>query len=98
MVHVNGQLTLAENIADAGGLNAAFAAWKKHEMKHPSQLLPGLQNFSKEQLFFISYGNRWCGKMRADELINRVQSSPDAPDFARLLVRNTRVCAVDNGC
>lgn len=58
-LHVNGRLTLGENIADAGGLNAAFGAWKQAEADEPGQLLPGLQNFSKEQIFFISYSNWW---------------------------------------
>ena len=53
-LNVNGRLTLGENIADAGGLNAAFKAWKAVEAKKQSQLLPGLQHFSKEQMFFIS--------------------------------------------
>ncbi|KAI4197005.1 MAG: hypothetical protein LQ350_006192 [Teloschistes chrysophthalmus] len=54
-LHVNGKLTLGENIADAGGLSAAFHAWKKIEEKTSSQLLPGLQHYSKEQMFFITY-------------------------------------------
>lgn len=41
------------SIADSGGLNAAFAAWKRSEAKDPGQLLPGLQNFTKEQIFFM---------------------------------------------
>lgn len=88
LVHINGRLTLGENIADAGGLNAAFAAWKKHEAQYPSQLLPGLHNFSKEQLFFMSYGSGWCSKTRANALITRIHSNPHAPNFARLLVSN----------
>ena len=55
-LHVNGQLTLGENVADAGGLHAAFAAWQTREKKTPSQTLPGLENFTNEQLFFINYG------------------------------------------
>ena len=55
-LHVNGRLTLGENVADAGGLHAAFAAWKTRENKKPSQALPGLAKFTKEQLFFINYG------------------------------------------
>ena len=85
-LHVNGLLTLGENIADAGGLSASFAAWKAREAAHPSQLLPGLQNFPREQLFFMSYGNWWCGKTRNEEQINRIYSDPHSPTFARILV------------
>ncbi|MCJ1320379.1 hypothetical protein MMC15_005717 [Xylographa vitiligo] len=84
-LHVNGRLTLGENIADAGGVTAAFQAWKEREATSPSDLLPGLQNFSKEQLFFISYGNWWCGKTRKEQAINRVYTDPHSPNFARIL-------------
>ena len=85
-LHVNGRLTLGENIADAGGVTAAFQAWKAREAATPSDMLPGLQDFSKEQLFFISYGNWWCGKTRKEAAINRVYTDPHSPNFARILV------------
>ena len=85
-LHVNGRLTLGENIADAGGLSASFAAWKQREKDDPSELLPGLLQFTKEQLFFISYGNWWCGKTRKEELVNRIYNDPHSPEFARILV------------
>lgn len=62
-IHVNGKLTLGENIADAGGVNAAFKSWKKRDAEKPNLELPGLQGkFTKEQLFFVSYGRTWCSK------------------------------------
>ncbi|KAI9873917.1 MAG: hypothetical protein M1830_010406, partial [Pleopsidium flavum] len=84
-LHVNGRLTLGENIADAGGLTASFAAWKQREKANPGKLLPGLQNFTKEQLFFISYSNWWCGKSRKEAAINRIYLDPHAPKWARIL-------------
>ena len=86
-LHVNGRLTLGENIADAGGLNAAFGAWKAVEAQHQSQLLPGLQDFSKEQMFFISYANWWCGKSRPEAAVSAIYRDPHAPMWARILVR-----------
>ena len=85
VIPVNGYLTLGENIADAGGVSAAFAAWKAREAKHPGELLPGLQQFTKEQLFFISYGNWWCGKTRVKEMVRRIYLDPHSPTFARIL-------------
>lgn len=85
-LHVNGALTLGENIADAGGLSAAFKAWKKLEAKKPSQLLPGLQHFTRDQVFFISYAKWWCGKDRKESAINRIYQDPHAPKWARILV------------
>ncbi|KAL8712583.1 MAG: hypothetical protein Q9220_003114 [cf. Caloplaca sp. 1 TL-2023] len=85
-LHVNGRLTLGENIADAGGLSAAFHAWKKIESKQPSQLLPGLQHFSKEQMFFITYPSLFCGKMRKERAVNLIYKDPHSPAWARILV------------
>lgn len=84
-LHVNGRLTLGENIADAGGVNAAFAAWKEAEGLEREQLLPGLQSFTKEQVFFISYANWWCGKARPETAVNLVYRDPHAPTRARIL-------------
>lgn len=85
-LHVNGRLTLGENIADAGGLSASFAAWKQRELEHPAQLLPGFHDYTKEQVFFISYANFWCGKTRKEQAVNGVYRDPHSPNWARILV------------
>ncbi|KAF2710379.1 zincin [Pleomassaria siparia CBS 279.74] len=84
-LHVNGRLTLGENIADAGGLSAAFQAWKRRAHEKANKDLPGLEHFSQEQLFFVSYSNWWCGKTRKDTAINRIYTDPHAPKWARIL-------------
>ncbi|RMD39946.1 hypothetical protein DV735_g5170, partial [Chaetothyriales sp. CBS 134920] len=84
-IHVNGKLTLGENIADAGGVAAAFAAWKKRAAEKPNQHLPGLDFFTQEQLFFVNYGNWWCGKTRTQAAIERLYTDPHAPKWARIL-------------
>lgn len=83
---VNGKLTLGENLADAGGLHAAFSAWKKREAEKASKALPGLQNFTPDQLFFISYANWWCGKSTKARAVERIYTDPHAPKWARILV------------
>ena len=85
-LHVNGRLTLGENIADAGGLSASFAAWKQRELDHPAQLLPGFRDYTKEQVFFISYANFWCGKTRKEVAVERIYQDPHSPNWARILV------------
>lgn len=85
-LHVNGRLTLGENIADAGGLSASFLAWRDYEKEYPGELLPGLQGFSKDQMFFISYSNWWCGKIRKEAAIDRIYRDPHAPTWARIIV------------
>ena len=86
VLHVNGRLTLGENIADAGGLTASYHAWKKRDGSQPDPRLPGLENFSKEQLFFISYGNWWCGKTTKEAAEQAIYNDPHAPKSARIIV------------
>lgn len=84
-LHVNGRLTLGENIADAGGLSASYQAWKRRSHKKPNQDLPGLEHFTQDQLFFVTYSNWWCGKSRKENAINRIYTDPHAPKWARIL-------------
>ena len=58
MLQVNGTITLPENIADDGGLKASLLAYQtlvKNNGIEPK--LPGLEHYSHEQLFFLSYAN-----------------------------------------
>jgi predicted metalloendopeptidase len=56
---VNGQMTLRENIADNGGIREAYRAFKKMKARRGledlSPRLPGLERYSPDQLFFISF-------------------------------------------
>jgi predicted metalloendopeptidase len=53
---MNGVTTQGENMADNGGMRQAFLAYKKHVADNrPDQRLPGLQQFSPEQLFFLGF-------------------------------------------
>ncbi|KAF2153618.1 peptidase family M13 [Myriangium duriaei CBS 260.36] len=99
--YVNGRLTLGENIADAGGLSAAFQAWRAYEATEgPDSLLPGLQDFSKEQLFFLAYGLTWCGKIREEEAVRRLYTDPHSPAKWRIMgtTSNSREFREAFGC
>lgn len=67
-LHINGRLTLGENLADNGGLGESFVAWKqrydsdKESKKYNNVRLPGLDGLSPEQLFFVNFGRIWCNK------------------------------------
>ncbi|OJD29097.1 endothelin-converting enzyme [Diplodia corticola] len=63
-IHINGTLTVDENIADAGGISIAYAAWAKRQAETPNQLLPDLpqQVSSPERLFFVSFATALCSK------------------------------------
>lgn len=69
---MNGKLTLGENIADNAGLRQAFYAYKLHSNKYGKEpKLPGLENCTHEQLFFISFGHvSTCLPVKSDELFN----------------------------
>lgn len=55
---INGERTLGENIADNGGIREAFMAYQMYVDKFGrEQTLPGFENFTAEQLFFLSFGN-----------------------------------------
>ncbi|KAJ0423789.1 hypothetical protein BJY00DRAFT_278326 [Aspergillus carlsbadensis] len=84
-LHVNGRLTLGENIADAGGLTASYHAWKKRDEAHPDPQLPGLLEFTKEQIFFISYANWWCSKSTPEAAQEAIYNDPHAPKPARII-------------
>ena len=83
-LHINGRLTLGENIADAGGLSASFAAWQRRDKAKPDMLLPGFESFTKEQLFFLSYSNWWCGKVRPAQAVNYLYTDTHSPADKRI--------------
>ncbi|RMZ75140.1 hypothetical protein DV738_g5633, partial [Chaetothyriales sp. CBS 135597] len=91
-LHINGTLTLQEAIADSAGANAAFHAWKAHERTTKSQALLGLEAFSHEQIFWLSFGNFWCDKVEPEQLQHDLLTTHHAPNSVRILgtVANSR--------
>lgn len=76
-VHANGEFTLGENIADHGGLQVAFQAFKENEAAKPaSERLKTRDGFTPEQRFFLAYANVWAGNIRPEEILNRTKSDP----------------------
>ncbi|KAM3958770.1 endothelin-converting enzyme homolog [Aphomia sociella] len=67
--YLDGKKTLGENIADNGGVREALVALKRHLQRNgPEEKLPGFEDMTSEQLFFLSYGNLWCGVSTKDSL------------------------------
>ena len=69
----NGQLTLGENMADHGGLQVAFQAFKNATKDAP---LSDEDGFTPEQRFFLAYAGVWAGNIRDEEIRNRTKSDP----------------------
>jgi len=85
-VHVNGNLTSGENIGDTG-LIQAYRAWKaQYETSLHSgneYLLPGLE-FTREQLFFISFARVWARNMKPAAAVQRIRTDPHSPTQYRV--------------
>ena len=75
-VHLIGERTQGENIADLGGLKIAYAALQKALAGKPREKIDG---FTPEQRFFISYATIWRGEARPEELRLRVKVDPHSP-------------------
>jgi putative endopeptidase len=82
-VHVNGKLTLGENVADLGGLKLAFMALMDRMQEGNGQVKP-VDGFTPEQRFFISYGQGWCENYTDEALRLLAQTNPHAPTKYRV--------------
>ncbi len=69
----NGQLTLGENIADHGGLNVAFQAYKNATKDAP---LADKEGFTADQRFFLAYARLWANNIREEAIRNLTKSDP----------------------
>ncbi|NQU87912.1 MAG: M13 family metallopeptidase [Mariniphaga sp.] len=70
-VHVNGELSLGENIADFGGLTVALEAYKLSLEGKPTQ--EDIDGFTDTQRFFLAYAQLWKGLIRDKALLRLVQ-------------------------
>ncbi len=86
-LHVKGDLTLGENIADLGGVSIALAAYHLSLGAHPAPVIDG---FTGNQRFFLSWAQAWRQKSRDDELRRLVASNVHSPPVERVngVVRN----------
>ncbi len=86
--HIKGQLTLGENLGDLGGLEAAYAAYRRYVSRHGEPKV--IDGFTGDQRFFIAYAQSWQGKEREGALRSQLLSDPHSPDAFRVngIVRN----------
>ena len=79
--HINGELTLGENIADLGGLNIA---WDAYQMTDEAKANQSIDGFTPAQRFFISYGTIWRNNIRDKALERRIKEDVHSPAEARV--------------
>ncbi|UJR19267.1 hypothetical protein I4U23_022396 [Adineta vaga] len=101
-LQIQGILTQGENIADNGGLKASFYAYQKWAKENPNidKKLPGLEKYSAEQLFFMSFGHIWCSKVRDSVLAILMKSDSHSPSMYRVIGTTSNFVEFDRvfGC
>lgn len=79
-LHVNGKLTLGENLADLGGLNIAYEAFKKTEEGKSDKKIDG---FTPDQRFFLSWAQVWRLNILPDFAAQLILTDPHSPGMYR---------------
>ena len=79
--------TQGENIADNGGLREAFRAYQLFlkENNGAELKLPGLEQFTSEQIFFLQYANSWCSVELPERLETQLLVDPHSPNRFRVI-------------
>jgi putative endopeptidase len=84
--HVQGKLTLGENVADLAGLTVAYDAYHK---ALGGKTAPMINGYSGDERFYLGWGQVWRRSYREPELLKRLRTDPHAPSEARAsIVRN----------
>ena len=87
-LNVNGQLTMGENIGDLGGLEMAYAAYRRHVAQHGEP--PVINGLTGDQRFFLAWAQVWRSKEREGLIRQGILTDPHSPDEFRVngVVRN----------
>ena len=83
--HVNGKLTLGENIADLGGLNVAYDALQVALKKNPAEAGKTIDGYTEDQRFFLNWARVWRGNIREKQALLRLNTDPHAPAALRAI-------------
>ncbi len=75
-LHINGELTQGENIADLGGIIMAYVAFQKTEQYKKNTMIAGL---TPAQRFFLGYALAWMVNERPEAIANQVKSNEHSP-------------------
>ncbi len=80
-LHVNGELTLGENMADIGGIAIAYDAFKLTQQGKDTTKIDG---FTPDQRFFLSYAQIWRSKYKDESIRTRINTDPHSPAIWRV--------------
>ena len=81
-LHVNGKLTITENIADVGGIKLAYAAYK---MTEPSTFIKKMQDsFTNDQQFYLTFSQAFCAKATDEYWRKNINDNPHSPPLFRV--------------
>jgi putative endopeptidase len=82
-VHLNGKLTLGENLADLGGLWLAWLAWLDKAHAAHVDMNAKEDGYTPDQRFWVAYAQQWCTQTRPERLRTQAHGDPHAPDEYR---------------
>lgn len=99
---LNGVNTQGENIADNGGIKESYRAYQRWASSLPEaeKSMPGLTDYTPQQMFWISAGQVWCSVYREAAMINRVRTGVHSPGQFRVIgpMSNMQEFADDFNC
>jgi putative endopeptidase len=81
-MHINGKLTLGENIADFGGLKIAYLAFQKTNQAKTKEKIDG---YTPDQRFFIAFAQGWRNNSRPEQVRLQLNTDPHSPARFRVL-------------
>jgi len=82
-VHLDGKLTLGENLADLGGLYLAWLAWLEKAQAAHVDMSAKMDGYTPDQRFWIAYAQQWCTQTRPEQLRTQAQTNEHSPDEYR---------------
>jgi len=77
--HVNGRLTMGENIGDLAGLNVAYDALQMALAKNPAEAKAKIDGYTQDQRFFLNWARVWRGSIRPEAQLTLLNTDPHAP-------------------
>lgn len=83
--NINGKQTLGENMADNGGLKAAYKAYRSWVDKHGEEKLLPAVNLTNDQLFFVGFAQVWCSVRTPESAHEGLVTDPHSPPRFRVI-------------